>query len=147
MHQLKTVASFAFALVATVGLAGRAEAADCMISTQSVAFGNYDPLSPTPLEGVGNVAIDCSAPASFTISLGPGTAAVQQREMRSGPQAMHYNLYSDAGRMLVWGDGISGQSVSDTTQRGNYTVYGRVPARQNLPSGTYTDSVVVTVTY
>ena len=147
MQKLRMMAWCAWALGTTAGIAGRADAADCMISTQSMAFGNYDTLSLSPLDGIGNVAIDCSAASSFTISLGSGNATVEQREMRSGSNTMRYNLYSDPARTFVWGDEISETAVSDTAQRGNYTVYGRVPAKQNLPSGTYADSIVVTVTY
>ena len=148
MQKLKLLLSILLPLVMATGFPSRAEAADCTISPQSVAFGSYDPLSPAPLDGVGNVAISCSAPASFTISLGAGNGTVEQREMRSGLDAMQYNLYVDSARMLVWDDGMGpGNTVWDTTQSGNYAIYGRVPARQNLSAGTYADSIVVTITY
>ncbi|HCI52412.1 MAG TPA: hypothetical protein DE312_03660 [Gallionella sp.] len=29
----------------------------------------------------------------------------------------------------------------------NYTVYGRIPGNQAIPAGTYSDSIIVTLTY
>lgn len=148
MPKLKFLRPSLLALCLAAGFAAPAEAAGCSISPQSVAFGNYDSLSPAPLDGVGNIAISCSAPTSFTISLGAGSGTIEQRVMISGANTMQYNVHSDAARMLVWGDEMGGgTTVSDTTQNGNYAVYGRIPPRQNLPAGSYTDSIVVTVTY
>ena len=148
MQKLSLVLPLLLTVGAIGGLASPAEATDCAISPDSVAFGNYDPLSPVAHDGVGNVAINCSAPTSFTISLGPGNGSVEQREMWGGSSEMRYNLYTDAARMLVWGDGMgAGNTVSDTAQSGNYAVYGRIPARQNLAAGVYADVVVVTITY
>jgi spore coat protein U-like protein len=54
----------------------------------------------------------------------------------------------------VWGDGSGATSrVSDGYLLGlggavkNYTVYGRAPAMQNVGAATYTDAIIVTLTY
>lgn len=128
--------------------ASPAHAVVCSVSPQSVSFGNYDPLNPAALDGVGNINVSCDASTSFTISLSAGSGTYTSRKMMSGTEPMAYNLYTDASRLLIWGDGTGSTStVSTTAASGDYTVYGRIPDRQNIPAGTYTDSITVTVTY
>ena len=69
-----------------------------------------------------------------------------------------YSMASLDGRMYlnttVWGDGTGGSSkLTDGYLLGlitvikTYTVYGRIPARQNIPAGAYADTITVTVNY
>jgi spore coat protein U-like protein len=125
-----------------------AVAATCTISPQSVSFGNYDPLSVQPLDGVGNIAVRCDAETSFTITFSSGTGSYAVRRMTSGANALEYNLFTDPSRLTVWGDGTAGSAtVGATASSAEEAVYGRIAARQNVPAGTYTDVVVVTITY
>lgn len=125
-----------------------ATAATCSASTVGVHFVTYDPFDPSPLESVGNINVSCDSTASFTISLSPGSGSYAARSMVNGGHVMEYNLYSDPSRLIIWGDGSSNSSaVSATVTTGDFAVYGRVPARQNLPAGTYSDTLVVTITY
>jgi spore coat protein U-like protein len=65
---------------------------------------------------------------------------------------MNYGLFRDVGRSAVWGfsPGVDtmGQTLS-IPNRGSATatfnIYGRIPALQDVPVGSYTDSVTVTV--
>ena len=125
-----------------------ASAATCTISPQDVSFGNYDPLASQPLDGVGNISVRCDAETSFTISLGAGSGSYSARQMTSGANVLEYALYTEPARLTVWGDGSSGTAtVSDSASSAEETVYGRVPALQNVPAGAYGDVIVVTVTY
>jgi len=50
----------------------------------------------------------------------------------------------------VWGDGTSGTVTLSGVGTGitaNTTVYGRIPARQNVRVGHYVDNIVVTVNF
>ena len=38
-------------------------------------------------------------------------------------------------------------SGSQPSRSVNYTIYGRVPAQQSVPSGSYNDTIVVTITF
>jgi spore coat protein U-like protein len=74
--------------------------------------------------------------------------------MFNGGNSMQYNLYTNAARTQVWGDGTGGTAkVSDSqlvvvgTSQYSYTAYGRIPALQNLGPGTYTDTITVTLNY
>lgn len=72
------------------------------------------------------------------------------RRMTLGGAAVVYGLYKDAGRSQPWGDGATPGSTVAGTGTGaakGYTVYGRVPPQTAPTPGTYSDTVVVTVTY
>jgi spore coat protein U-like protein len=72
----------------------------------------------------------------------------QNRAMNSGTNYLSYDIYSNSGHTTVW---LSGAG-SDVTGTGNgaaqtQTMYGQVPAAQNVPAGTYNDTVVATVNF
>jgi spore coat protein U-like protein len=68
--------------------------------------------------------------------------------MVNGTDTITYGLYTDVNRTDPWGappsDHVSGTGNSNAQ---TLDVYGRVPAQTTPPTGTYTDTVVVTVTY
>ncbi len=119
----------------------------CTASTQAVSFGAYNTLSSAALDGVGTVSVSCDVSTSFSAALSAGSGTIDQRLMASGASQLGYNLYTDSARLFVWGDGVSRSTVSATGTAVDLTVYGRIPAQQNVTAGTYTDTVVVTVTY
>jgi spore coat protein U-like protein len=122
--------------------------ADCTVSAQSVIFGNYDVFSVQPLDGAGNIGINCSPGASYTLGLSTGSGSYSQRKLANGAQILYYNLYTSPSRSVVWGDGTGGTgTVSGSGESANHTVYGRIPAGQNLPVGSYADTIIVTVTF
>lgn len=129
-------------VTATVGAA-------CLVSTVPLAFGVYDPTAGTVLDGTGTVSVTCTNGTSYSVSLDGGVQSnVSARAMANGADLLMYQLYSDASRATVWGNTV-GQMV-DATGTGLpvlHTVYGRVPASQNVPMGSYSDTVNVTVTY
>lgn len=135
-------------LVLACGWAVSAGAATCTVSSPGVAFGGYDPLASAPTDGVGNIAVSCDGVASYTIALGQGAGTYASRAMSNGNGTLQYNLYTSPLRTTVWGDGSGNTgTVSDTATGGNYAVYGRIDARQNVTAGTYGDTLTITVTY
>jgi spore coat protein U-like protein len=143
----KTTTSAGLCLAAALACSPAA-AATCDISTQSVNFGNYDTLDPQPLDGVGSVAVVCDEEAQFTISLSSGAGTYPARRLTSGADELEYNLFTDASRILIWGDGSAG-SVTHTASAITEieTIYGRIFPRQNVPAGSYVDSIIVTIVY
>ncbi len=122
--------------------------ADCTVSAQSVVFGSYDVFSPTPLDGVGRVDVSCDPSASYTVALSSGGGSYSQRQMANGGTLMNYNLYTGVSRTTVWGDGTSGSAtVAGSGLAASHNVYGRIPAQQNLIEGSYTDVIIVTLTF
>jgi spore coat protein U-like protein len=132
---------------------------NCTISTAAVAFGAYDPIGAnlaTALVGTGTITTTCTSGSAPVITLGQGANAgggstdpVPVRQMANAANRMAYSLYSDSGRTTVWGNTVATApgSVAGTDVAQNFTVYGRIPAAQNLPSGSYADTVVATVTF
>ncbi|MEZ5663368.1 MAG: spore coat U domain-containing protein [Burkholderiaceae bacterium] len=123
--------------------------AACVVTTLPVAFGVYNPTLGTVLDGTGTVSVTCTNGTAYTVGLDGGSQAdVAARAMVNGADLLSYQLYSDALRASAWGDTV-GQLVS-ATGTGlpvSHTVYGRVAASQNVPAGSYSDTVNVTVTY
>lgn len=96
----------------------------------------------------GTVEVSCGASASYTISLSAGFGTFASRVMTGGASQLDYNLFTDSQRVTVWGDGTAGSTTVSATGTGaSYTVYGLIPARQNVPAGSYSDTITVTVTY
>jgi spore coat protein U-like protein len=121
-----------------------------------VSFGNYDALVATPLDQTGSITFNCDLLflQTLTIDLSHGNSGTYAfREMRkSGGMSLRYNLYLDAARTQIWGDGTGGSAHFGPflpTLNFNHTVtmYGRVPARQASPVGAYTDTITVTINY
>jgi spore coat protein U-like protein len=125
-----------------------------------VSFGTYNPLAGAPAAATGTVTVSCTVTVvglleSWTVALGTGNSgSFSARKLLSGPSALVYNLYTSGAYSSVWGDGsgatslISGsQFMAVGTTTINYTVYGRIPAGQDAPAGTYTDTIVVTLNY
>ena len=123
----------------------------CTVSTTGVNFGSYDTFSSLNLDGAGTVTVNCDISAPYTLSLSPGGGTYLSRAMASGAHILNYNLYSNATRTTVWGDGtastvtISGTATASIPA--NQTVYGRIPAMQNAYVGSYSDSITVTLTF
>ena len=130
--------------------------ANCTISTSALAFGNYDPVGANAaanLDSNATLTTVCTTGSSPTIALDQGanqaagsTAAVPLRQLASGINRLSYSIYSDATRLLIWGStGVATPTATGTAQTN--TVYGRISSGQNKPAGSYTDTVVATVTF
>ncbi|PKO31254.1 MAG: spore coat protein U [Betaproteobacteria bacterium HGW-Betaproteobacteria-7] len=120
----------------------------CGVSATGVNFGSYDVFSNVNSDGAGSVSVSCDAAASYSIAISSGNGSYVSRWMASGAHQLAYNLYREASRSTIWGDGTGGSAVVSGSGTGaTHTVYGRVPSRQNVYAGSYSDSIVVTVTY
>jgi spore coat protein U-like protein len=163
MHNLKKsikslIASLVIILAHNAGAASTATTtftvsasviSSCSISASNMAFGNY---SLAQLDATSTVTVTCTSGAVVKIGLNAGTgsgATVSARKMASGSNTLSYGLYSDSSRSVNWGN-TPGTDTVNTTGTGSaqaFTVYGRVPANQTSPIGTYSDTVTATVTF
>lgn len=149
---MKRIAGAAFAFVLLMCIPDRVEAA-CSISTTGVSFGPYNVFDTAPADSTGSVRYQCTGSVGIlTISLGPGSGGTYQpRRMVSGTNTLNYNLYLDAARVLLWGDGSGGTSwftaAAASGKAVTVTVFGRIPAAQDVAAGTYTDTIVVTIQF
>jgi len=138
---------------------GNAATTCTFTSTPGMSFGAYDDSSPSATDASTSIVVSCArnggpTPVSATLHIGPsaGSGLIATRSMRSGANIMNYNLYRDAGRTQVWGQttGVDTSSASivvpnNGSQTGTLVIYGRVPALQNVPAGTYSDSMQITI--
>jgi len=104
------------------------------------------------LDAAGSIAITCTNAAPYTIALDGGSIGAinpVQRKMSQGSERITYGLYQDSGRTQPWGDaaGINTAAATGSGLAQTFSVYGRVPAQSTPSPGTYTDTVVVTVSY
>jgi spore coat protein U-like protein len=129
----------------------------CDVSAVAVAFGNYDSIGAAARDGVGSVTVFCNNNVTApTVALGAGNSGnYAQRAMRNGAIDLGYNLYTSAAHNIVWGDGASGTApvtlgggiVAHGDVTFTRTIYGRIPALQHVPAGSYADTITVTVTF
>lgn len=155
--------SMAMLLAAALVPAASHAASTCNFSVSPVAFGTYSPVLATPDDSAGTVTITCTnrpppgfVDISYVVRLGRGQAgSFATRQMAAGTSLLGYNLFVDAARTIVWGDGTAGTAVAATSFRlaGNktesisHTIYGRIPARQAAQVGSYSDTIVVTLEF
>lgn len=118
----------------------------------NLVFGAYDPLSSAPLDSMGSVTYNCPPPLSPQVAIsqgGAGSFAPRAMTNPADPMPLQYNLYVDAARTTVWGDG-SGQTSAPAVPSGNgasIPIYGRVFPQQDVAAGTFSDTVVVTFNF
>ena len=135
---------------------GLAHAIDCTVSTTAaVSFGAYNPFATSPTTTSGTLTVNCTSVVGadniiVDLSAGGGTYAARQL---AGPASytLDYNLYLDAPRTVVWGDGTGGTSSFGPVNPPNgdlvLPVYGLLPELQNVGAGSYADTIIVTVTF
>lgn len=140
---VRTGTGWAMLLAATL-----AHAAQCTVATSPVAFGAYDTCAVSAADSTGSVSVSCDVAASYSIAIGTGGSATFSRVMASGGNRLAYGLFTDATRSVVWGDGSAATSrVNGSGLGASHAVFGRAPARQNVPAGSYADALVVTVDF
>lgn len=140
---------------ASIMTVGATVTSNCTIKTGSLGFGTLDPSSGSDGESSGAVAVTCTNGTSWTASLVSGsgsTASAADRRMINGEYELSYALYRDPARRELWGDGAeAGTYVISGTGSGSpqpASVYGRIAAGQRgLPAGSYSDALVVTISY
>ena len=122
----------------------------CEVSATNLDFGTVGLLNAN-VDAAGTITVRCTNGTPYQIGLNgglSGATAPDQRRMTSGANSVRYGIYRDSARTLGWGD-LPTNSVSGTGTGNaqNYTTYGRVFPQTTPPPGTYTDTIVVTVTY
>ena len=122
----------------------------CTLNVTGVNFGSYDVFNNSALDTTGNIDVNCPSGVGYTMALSAGGGTHTQRVMGSGAHRLNYNLYTAANRAVVWGDATSGTVTVNGTGIGvnvNHAVYGRIPALQNVHAGSYSDIIIVELTF
>lgn len=133
---------------ALLGASASAWSVTCSVSATGVNFGSYDVFSEVSSDGAGSVSVSCDEDAAYSIAISSGNGSHASRWMASGAHQLAYNLYREASHSTIWGDGTGGSAVVTGSGTGaTHTVYGRIPSRQNVHAGSYSDHIVIVVTY
>lgn len=132
----------------------------CVIDSASeLAFGTYD---NSAISTTSTILVTCvAADAKAALALGDGenwiagAGAPQPRRLKSAQTADHfltYNLKVTNASGTCWGgtntcSTAHSEDVTQNAEQQTFTVYGSIPASQGLYAGSYSDSVLVTVTF
>ena len=123
----------------------------CTVSATPLIF-----LIPVPtnlnVDATSTIAIKCPPNIAFTIDIDTGlySNGINRRVYNAGYNAyINYDVYKDPPRSAVWGTGgvknVAGNS--GPTGIALRTVYGRVASVKTLKSGSYRDTLTVTITF
>lgn len=134
-------------------IALESHAANCSVTATGVNFGSYDVFQVAPTDSTGSVTVLCDVTTDVTVSIGPSSnsGGFIPRQMRHSalPDLLSYNLFADKQSATVWGDGTAGTSSITKKAPKNkpvsLTVYGRVPAGQDVAAGVYGEVLTVTI--
>jgi len=144
--------------------AGTAHGATCTVANSTLAFGSYNPVSGSTTLANATITVTCQAVISnsiavpFMLLLSAGASgSVTNRQMTGGTTNLPYNIYTSASYSTVW-DNTTGVSGTCTItgllglpllESGSASViaYGRILALQPVSTGSYTDSLVITVNF
>ena len=132
--------------------------AGCDVTATNINFGTYNVFNAIPLVTTGTITVTCSLLPLLTnvnISIGPSTNSggfnPRQVKHSSKPDRLNYNLFINSLMTTIWGDGTNGtDTVTCRVIVGQpciQTVYAQVPALQDVSAGSYSDTVVITITF
>ena len=129
-----TTVSSSFAVQATVN-------DKCTIKTGPATynFGIYDPTSATDLDsGSGSAVIKCTKGTTASITITTPTV------MTNGTDTLTHSFFQDAGRTTAFGT-VTYNSTSNADHTVNF--FGRIPALQDVTTGSYAGTSSFNVAY
>jgi spore coat protein U-like protein len=119
--------------------------ATCELQGGSLNFGTYSAAEAS--EAQTEFGYTCTEGANITVTLdGGGNLTEGSRAMSGGGGTLLYGLFKDPARADAWGIATDGLVVSGTAPGPQtVTVYGRIPADQQVSPGEYSDTVQITL--
>lgn len=149
-----------FFIVCCLSFLDVSQTSACTMTITNINFGTYNVFSTQHLDTTGNVRVDCASNVNkITVSLGPSpnSGGFNPRQMRrsQGTGLMNYNIFTNASRTIIWGNGTGGTSTQTANRPGgkpqpwssSFIAYGRIFSRQDVSVGSYGETIVVTVIY
>jgi spore coat protein U-like protein len=124
---------------------------NCTIASTSISFGSQGVLNSNK-DAQGTLSIQCTSGLPYAVSLNGGTSGATdptQRKMKLTTSSIVYGLYQDAARSQPWGStsGVNTASGTGTGLTQTLTVYGRVAPQTTPKAGSYSDTIIATITY
>jgi spore coat protein U-like protein len=144
----------------------------CTVTATPVSFGVYDPSQDGDLQAQGTITLQCASGTTPVVKLSAGQHAASvsatnttqdgttvaktssgvaiTRSLQNQGSQLGYDLFTDSGYSTVWNstNTISPGEIG-SVQPETLTVYGDIPAQQTqtLAPGSFSDTVLVTVTF
>ncbi len=124
---------------------------NCTIGATGISFGSQGILSSNK-DAQGTLSVQCTLGLPYAVSLDGGLSGATnpaQRKMTFSSANVVYGLYQDSARSVPWGStsGVNTASSTGTGLAQPLNVYGRVAPQTTPAPGTYTDTIVATITY
>jgi len=142
----------------------------CTVASSTLPLNAYDVLTgaatTTP---TGSITVSCtstnnssSVTVDYTLAL---TSTPATRSLTSGANTLTYNLYTDSGMTVTWGNAGTACTAGSNTNSGNFicgsfsvpknssaqqtkNYYAKIPGGSDVPTGTYSENnIAVTLTY
>lgn len=144
----------------------------CTVTATPVSFGVYDPSQAGDSQAQGTITLQCASGTTPVVKLSSGNHAASvsvtkttqdgttvaatssgvtiTRAMQNQGTFLGYDLFTDSSYSTVWNatNTISPGSIG-SVQAETLTVYGDIPEQQTqtLSTGTFSDTVLVTVSF
>lgn len=146
-----TTGAYDYMNVTSQNMAVTAEVvANCTISVVNLDFGNYDPIvthrsTGDWLQSDAPITTECTQGSSPKITL---TSAASFK-LTNGTDTLNYTLHTSAGNVA---SGTAWNPLGEAVAATGYTpvstdVFGKLPGGQDVSVGSYTDTVVVDITF
>ncbi len=124
--------------------------ATCTVAANNLNFGTVGLLTANT-DASTTLSPVCTSGTAYNVGLDKGLSgsSVTTRQMRAVSALVNYSLFSNSGRTRNWGNTVCTDTVSGTGTGSaqSLTVYGRIPPQTTPAPATYTDTIVVTLTY
>lgn len=126
-----------------------AQSSGCTIAASGMNLGVYTGARQT--SGSGTLSVRCPSSVVYQVllSAGTGVGATTTTRKLTGPggATLNYKLFQFNARTLNWGNqpGVDTRNGSGTGFVQTLTIYPDIAAGQNLPQGTYTDTVTASL--
>ncbi len=174
ISQAMLIAAVSAAFVSSGAVAGQATSdltvtatvnTSCTINTSPVSFGDYSPANAQPTYVAGSVTVACVKGSTPVISLGGGLnpgVNPGERAMKNttGNDLLSYFLYKPASTVPntactttetnPWGS-VGAERFEPGVATGiaasTYSICGKIPAEQDVSTGSYQDTVTATVEF
>jgi spore coat protein U-like protein len=142
--------------IVVLSFAVPAFAGNCFWNTtpSAIAFGTYSVFNASDTATTTNFSFRCTPNQYARLLLSTGSSGVflPNRTMLNGAVVAKYNVFLDAGGSQIWGDttgGVTYDVYNSTPSNKDFidNMYGIMPNSQDLPAGTYTDTLFATLQY
>jgi spore coat protein U-like protein len=153
-----TVRTLLLALACTLGASPLYADALCTVDPATLNFPPYDVFNPAATRSTGMVTVRClgtngSTSAMVALQIGAGAnGTVTDRRMAGNGSVLRYGLYSDSNYSQNWGDGAGAPTRTvapldtELPTPAIFTLYGSIPPMQDANPGSYSDTLLITVT-